>query len=210
MQERNVSYSKILDFLTTQIDKTMSGTLFIHSSCNRAITIALDSGEIHALYMGAKRGRKAIPLISNITGGSYRFEVSDLVEANHDLPPTHEILHLLRKPHGSSNNGSALSIPTSISAKTSTKNNNTNNPKGLPDEKIDILCQELKGLLSEHLGPIADVLFDDTVDEVGNFYSSPEMVESLINKLSEEIDNNNEAKHFISSANVIINSVLLR
>jgi hypothetical protein len=206
MQERNVSYSKILDFLTTQIDKTMSGTLFIHSRCNRAITIALDSGEIHALYMGARRGRKAIPLISNISGGSYRFEVSDLVEANHDLPPTHEILHLLRRPHGSSNNGTALSIPTSTSISVNTP---TNNPKGLTDEKIDILCQELKGLLSEHLGPIADVVFDDTVDEVGNFYSSPEMVESLINKLSEEIDNNNEAEHFISSANVIINSVLL-
>jgi hypothetical protein len=203
MHKRNVSYSKILDFLTTQVDKTMSGTLFIHSKCNRAITIALDSGEIHALYMGARRGRKAIPLISNITGGSYRFEVSDLVEANHDLPPTHEILHLLRRPHSSSNNGTDRSVPANIAVTAP-----MNNTKGLSDEKIDILCQELKGLLSEHLGPIADVVFDDTVDEVGDFYSSPELLQSLINKLSEEIDNNNEVEHFVSNANVILNSIL--
>jgi hypothetical protein len=152
--------------------------------------------------MGARRGRKAIPLISNITGGSYRFEVSDLVEAYHDLPPTHEILHLLRNRHDSNNN-TDISLPTAFSIPTTMTDH-----EGLSTDKKDLLYQELKGLLSQHLGPIADVVFDDTVDEVGGFCSSPELTQSLISKLSEEIDNNSEVEHFISNANVILNSVL--
>ncbi|MES9970089.1 MAG: hypothetical protein ABW092_08650 [Candidatus Thiodiazotropha sp.] len=194
--QKNVPYSHILDFLTDLVDKETSGTLFIHSESNRAITIALDKGRIHALYFGARRGRKAIPLISGITGGSYRLELSDLVEAFHDLPPTHEILNLLRNPEINNRPRPTVSSP------------HASHVEAIQEEKKEILCQKLKSLLAEHMGPIAEIVFDDTVDEIGDFCSTPQLTQDLINKLSEEIDNPNEVEQFKDQAYVTLSKVL--
>jgi hypothetical protein len=188
-------FSQILDTLTMLVDKKTSGTMFIHSDNNRAITIALDSGRIHAMYFGAKRGRKAIPLISNISAGSYRFEVSSLVESFHDLPPTPEILNLLRNPNTDSK-------PKSTTSPTTTHSDVIN------EEKKEVLCQKLKSLLAEHMGPIAEIIFDDAVDEVGDFCAIPQLTEELINRLSEEIDITAEEKQFRDKAYQTLNEIL--
>lgn len=190
---KKVPYPQILDFLTDLVDGKSSGTLFVHSECNRAITIALDKGQIHALYFGARRGRKAIPLISNIAGGSFRFEDTNLVESFHDLPPTPEILNLLRNPHTAIESGGASA--------------STGNAV-IREEKKNLLCQELKGLLAEHMGPIAEVVFDDAVEEVGDFCATPQLTQDLINKLSEEIDDSSEVKQFRNKAFVVLNNIL--
>jgi hypothetical protein len=205
MKNKYVSYPQILDFLTDLVDSETSGTLFIHSACNRAITFALENGNIHAVYFGARRGRKAIPLISNITGGSYRFEVSDLVEAFHDLPTTHEILHLLRNPHTINvpNHAGPTSTPTTIPAIDPTRGDGQ-----ITEEQKSFLCQELKGLLAEHMGPIAEMVFDDTVNDAGDFCATPESTQNFINILSEEIDNTNEVQQFRIKANEVLNKIL--
>jgi hypothetical protein len=203
MQEKNASYSDILSLLTDLVDNSTSGTLFVHTECNRSITIALDDGEIHAIYMGARRGRKAIPLISKITGGSYRFEVSGLVEAVHDLPPTHEILHFLRNAQNDAAQAKREEAAPDILLPEAVEPNEL-----IDDKKKDTLHQELRALLFEHLGPIADVVFEDTIEKVGDFASSPELTQYFITKLSEEIDSNHEVQHFISHANVIVNDVI--
>jgi hypothetical protein len=194
--QKTVPYSQIVDYLTELVDNKASGTLFIHSESNRAITIAIDSGRIHALYFGARRGRKAITLISDISGGSYRFEVSNLVEAFHDLPPTPEILNLLRNPN-SVNESRPRTSSTTMS-----------HGKSIKEEKKDILCQELKSLLLQHMGPIAEIVFDDAADEIGDFCATPQLTEDLINKLSEEIDNATEVEQFRSKAYLTLKNIL--
>jgi hypothetical protein len=196
---KNVPYSQILNFLTELVDNKTTGTLFIHTENNRAITIALDKGEIHALYFGARRGRKAIPQIRDITGGSYRLEVSDLVEAFHDLPPTHEILNLLRNPDTKSSPSPTPSTTTSIPI---------SHNEAIEEEKKEILCDKLKSLLGEHMGPIADIVFDDTVEEIGDFCSTPQLTQDLIDKLSEEIDSAKEVEQFKQKAYVTLNKIL--
>jgi hypothetical protein len=194
--QKNLPFSQILDTLTMLVDKKTSGTMFIRSDSNHAITIALDSGRIHAMYYGAKRGRKAIPLISNTSAGSYKFEVSNLVESFHDLPPTPEILNLLRNP-SSENKPKPTISPASI-------------PHGeaIKEEKKEVLSQKLKSLLAEHMGPIAEIVFDDTVDEVGDFCATPQLTEELINRLSEEIDNTSEEEQFRDKAYLTFNEIL--
>lgn len=194
--QKKVALSQIVDFLTELVDNRTSGTLFVHSESNRAITIALDEGKIHALYFGAKRGRKAIPLISSISGGSYRFEVSNLVDTYQDLPSTREILSLLRNPlivH----DAEPADFPTSALNSAATRN-----------EKKEILCLKLKGLLTEHMGPIAEIVFEDAVDQVGDFCATPQLTHDLINKLSEEIDNSDEVELFRNKAYVTLNNIL--
>jgi hypothetical protein len=192
---RNLPYSQILDILTNLVDNKASGTLFVHSECNHAITLGIESGRINAIYFGARRGRKAIPLISNISSGSYRFEKSNVVNSAHDLPSTPEILNLLRNPHSA--NESRAVAPSSA-----TKN------EAIKEEKKVRLCQELKGLLAEHMGPIADLVFDDAVDDVGDFCSTPKLTQDLIDKLSEEIDDTSEVKQFRDKAYVALNNIL--
>lgn len=188
-------YSKILEFLTGLVDSKSSGTLFIHSDCNHAITVALDKGHIIALYFGGRRGRKAIPLISKISSGSYRFDESKLVETSQDLPSTPELLNLLRS--------SAAAVEFSHSAVSPAAGN-----EAIEEELKNILCQELKKLLAEHMGPIADVVFDDAASEVGDFCSTPQLTQDLINKLSEEIDDAGEVEQFRKKAFLTLNKIL--
>jgi hypothetical protein len=192
---KNVPYSQILEFLTDLVDSKTSGTLFVHSECNHAITIALDKGRINAIYFGARRGRKAIPLVSNISSGSYRFEATNLVGSSHDVPSTPEILNLLRSPYAVKVPGSTVSSPAS-------------DDDVIREGKKNILCRELKSLLAEHMGPIADMVFDDVVDEVGDFCSTPQLTQDLINKLSEEIDDASEVRQFKNKAYVALNNIL--
>jgi hypothetical protein len=193
--QKNITYSQILDSLTDLVDSRSSGTMFIHSNCNHAITIAIAKGRIHTIYFGAKRGRKAIPLISSISGGSYRFEISDFVETSQNLPPTPEVLNLLRNPQTSNESNSIL--PPPLTSKETVR-----------IEQKDTLCQELKSLFAMHMGPIADIVFDDIVDEVGDFCSTPQLTNDLINKLSEEIENTAEMKEFKNKAYTVLNNIL--
>ncbi len=191
----NVPYSQILSFLTDLVNKKASGTLFIRSESNHAIMIALDNGQIHKIFFGARRGRKAIPLVRSISGGSCKFEASNLAGNAHDLPLTPEILNLLRNPDNLNESRPAASPPV------------TNN-KEVSEANKNILCQELKSLLAGYMGPFADVVFEDAVAEVGDFCSTPELTQDLIEKLSEELDDSTEVEQFRTKAYAVLDKIL--
>jgi hypothetical protein len=194
--EKIAPYSDILKALTELVDGMASGTMFIHSKCNHAITIAMTKGRLHAIYFGPKKGRKAITLISRIAGGTYRFEKTDFVETSHDLPNTPEILNLLRNPDANTEIKASYTAP--------------NNEKAITDNLKTALCQNLKGEFTKHMGPIADMLFDDIAEEVGDFCATPQLTENLINKLSEEIDGSNQAEDFRIKSFKILNDIINR
>ena len=191
----NVPYSRILQVLTDLVDDQSSGTLYIHSDCNHAITFALDTGRIYAIFHGARRGRKAIHLISQISGGSYRFESAGLSGISHELPTTPEILNLLRTPQD---------IAQPRPARTSLDATET----ALSDANRNLLCQQLKGLLAQHIGPIAEMMFEDARDEIGDFCASPELAKNFIDKLSLDIDDANEVAQFRIDAYTAIDKIL--
>lgn len=191
----NVPYSRILQVLSDLVDNKSSGTLFIRSDCNHAIALALDTGRIYAIFHGARRGRKAIPVIRNISGGTYKFETSGLSGISHEIPTTPEILNLLRTPHGIEETG-----PAGASV--------GRNASEISEEKKNLLYQQLKSLLAEHLGPIAEMVFEDAMDEIGDFCSTPELARGLIDKLSFDIDDASEVSQFREKAYVAINNIL--
>jgi len=168
--------------------------MFIHSRCNHAISFCLDSGQIYAINHGPRRGDKAISLIGQITGGSYRFDESSPNRLAQDLPPTAEILGRLKTSQDTAK------IPTSSSSAVGADS--------VSAEQKQRICQELKNLLLEHLGPIAEMVFDDTVDETGDFYSSPERTQVLIDKLAVDIGDPAEIAQFSKEANKVISKML--
>jgi len=168
--------------------------MFIHSQCNHAISFCLDSGRIYAINHGPRRGDKAISLIGQIAGGSYRFDESSPNRLAQDLPSTAEILGRLKASQDTAK------VPTNLSP--------ADGADSVSAEQKQYICDELKNLLLEHLGPIAEMVFDDTVDEMGDFYSSPERTQVLIDSLAVDIGDPAEIAQFSEEANKTISKIL--
>lgn len=168
--------------------------MFIRSQCNHAITFSLDAGRIYAIYHGPRRGRSAILLINQITGGSYRFDAAGPGRPPQELPSTAEILEQLKTAQA----GAVAQGVSSPADGTST----------ISAEQKHRICQELKDLLAQHLGPIAEMVFDDTVDETGNFCSTPKRTQELIAKLADDIGDPEEIVQFRKEAHRTIEKIL--
>ncbi|MGD8588397.1 MAG: DUF4388 domain-containing protein [Chromatiales bacterium] len=191
----HLTFSHLLDLLSELVDERKSGTLFIRSDSNHIITLGLENGRITALFYGAKRGQNAIPRICQINSGSFRFE-SDLLSGVHqELPSTPEILNQLR-----SRDSVESSDPAGI-VKPGASN-------GISREKRDRLCRQLKELLGNYLGPIAQIVLDDAVAESGTFYATPEQAKAFIHKLTLDIDNPGEVEEFRDKALEVFDKVL--
>jgi hypothetical protein len=193
--EKNLSFSQILDALSDLVEDRKSGTLYIRSSCNHAITIGLESGQIFALFYGPKRGRSAIELFSRISSGSYRLEATPLAGIAHDLPPTKAILDQLR---AKKNQHLVTSIKSAAKGFSGRK----------MQERRDKISSRLKGLLAQHLGPIADLVFDEAVRECGDFCETPDQYRAFINKLALDIENKQEVEAFRSNAYEVFTGII--
>ena len=193
--EDYLSFSQLLDLLTELVDARQSGTLFIRSDSNHIITIGLDKGHIIALLYGAKRGNNAIPMIRQIHSGSYRFESDVLSGIHQELLSTPEILNRLRSGDGNEPLNPVVHETSLTSG-------------GISRQKRDRLCRQLKELLGEYLGPIAQTVFDDAVAESGAFYATPEQAKAFIQKLTQDIDNPKEVEEFRDKAFEVFDRVL--
>jgi hypothetical protein len=193
--EDYLTFSQLIDLLTELVDARQSGTLFIRSDTNHVVTVGLEKGRITALLYGAKRGSNALPMIRQIHSGSYRFESGMLGGIHQELPSTPEILDRLRSGEASEPLNPIVNESLSASG-------------GISSQKRDRLCNQLKALLGEYLGPIAQMVFDDAVAESGAFYATPEQAKAFIQKLTQDIDNPKEVAEFRDKAFEVFDSVL--
>ena len=192
----SLTYLQLLEALTQLVNKKASGTMFIRSQCNHAISFCLDSGGISAIHHGPRRGDRAISLIGKIAGGSYRFDASSPGRLTQDLPPTAKILGRLKTSRDTAD------VPASSSSADGTGS--------VSAEQKQRICQELKELLTDYLGPIAELVFDDTVCETGDFCSSRERTQVLIDRLAVDIGDSAEIAQFSAEANKTISRILGR
>ena len=177
----SLTYHQLTDELTRLVESSSSGTLFIHSDCNHAITFTLESGRITAIYFGPRKGRKAIPLTRGITGGSCRFDPNGLARSPQDLPPTQEILAQLH-PNGAS----TMTTPSPVPGEQPTD--------PWPDEVQKKFLGELQTVLTDHLGPIADLIFEESMAEVGDLSATEGRFQSLIDKLALNLEPDESAR----------------
>lgn len=184
--------SELLDVLTDLVKQHKTGTMYVHSESNHAITFALDKGRITALYYGPKRGRKAIGPISNIERGTYHFQTASFAGAAQDLPSTLDLLNLLRERQLEIGDGPPSEAQT----------------RGVSLEQRNRICQELKELLAAHLGPIADLVFDSAKNDSGDFCATPEEAQEFIGKLAADIDDAEEAIEFQRKASAALRRML--
>ncbi len=74
----------------------------------------------------------------------------------------------------------------------------------IPKNKLD----QIMDIVSENLGPISFMIFDEKVKELNEDVNkfNAENIKNLINSLSEEIENKKDRLNFITAANNVINS----
>jgi hypothetical protein len=168
------AYPQLLEILQELIDKQETGTLFIRSECNHLAAFTLQKGQATAVSFGPRRGDRAIPHIREISGGTYRFDRESPAGAPQQLPETRELMTLL-KSNGALNEIVNTAGPGSAGGDASNKNSIR-------------FSKELKELLIDHLGPIADVIFDDTLEEIGGNCSNTHQAQIFIDRLATDID----------------------
>jgi len=166
----NMTYQQLMDELNRLVVSRSSGTLFIHSDCNHALTFTLESGQIIALYFGPRKGRKVIPLTLAISGGSCRFDPDGPSREPQDLPSTQEIMAQLN-----SNRVAPVTMPGSPSELS---------VEPWPEEIRGRFLGELQVVLTDHLGPIADIIFNESMSELNGQSVNEDSFQHLIDRLA--------------------------
>lgn len=169
-----LTYQQLMDEVSRLIESKSSGTLFIRSDCNHSITIALESGQISALYFGPRKGRKAIPLTLAISGGSCRFDPNGLTREPQDLPSTQQVMALLQSKE--------------VASTTMSKSIAEQSDVSWSEEVQQKIFTELQGVLTDHLGPIAGIIFEESLAELTEPCVSEARFQLLIDKLALDME----------------------
>jgi hypothetical protein len=185
------NYAQMLEFLVVEVKSKSSGTLFIRTHCNHAITFVLENGHINSVFFGPRRGDKAIAKIREITGGSYRFDPNNIGSIPQSLPPTEEILAQLTLSPESPKQATQITDSSPIS-----------------ESDRALICYRLKELLVKYLGPIAEVVLSDAMYDTEHFCSTSEEAQLFIDQLAQDIEDPAESAQFRSQANSVIEKVL--
>lgn len=181
-----VGYEQILAVLTDLCGSNRTGTLFITTSDRHAAWFVLQDGKIVSCNYSVKRGRDAIPLLKTIKAGSFRFANGVFGAIARDpLPPTEALLSEISPTI----TGIATPVPD-VSRSLATQA-----PAGVV--KVGSLLAEMKKELLKHLGPIAEMLLDDYIDDHGMPANGGEAL-AFINAMAKELRNASNAEAFIA------------
>ena len=96
----NLAFNEIMQELRRLCEEKHSGTLFITTEENHAVRFVLKDGMITGITYRTKHGPSAIPLVRNITGGTYTFASNRVFQSYAEssagpLPSTAEIFRQL-------------------------------------------------------------------------------------------------------------------
>jgi len=173
---------RLWEMLNELVTEARTGTLYIKSDDAHAGMISLRNGEVVGILYRSRFGAPAVELIRQVTGGTCRFDANAPgVEAG-ACPPTLEILHALAPPGQSAVNGSAEAT------------------RRMGDKAaLQGFLNDLSGHLQSHIGPIAAMVLEGAVQEMGQLRRI-DQAKSLITKLMGEIDDDGDASSFLSDA----------
>ncbi len=171
-----LSYRELISELKQLISERASGVMFISTNDNHAVHIGLENGEIVGCRYRFKRGLDALPLIMEIEAGRYSFNSGPSGAADASLPPTDGLLRMLAESNMSKPTDKPIQGVSEISAAPS------------------IIAMEL----AHYLGPIASVIIEDYLEEVGTVRDSSAL-HKMIKSVASEITDDRKRDEFTES-----------
>jgi len=183
--DEKIPYTQVLQVINELLRDNRNGTLFMTSEQNRMATIALRAGKIIALQMRARRGVKAIPLISEIKHVSYRFEEDNLVlRAQSDLLEISDVLSELgaELPNDDLNGESSEKLVESSAQDDIQELTDTT----ISEEQKNVI----NAVLVDLVGPLAIMAFEDLLERESG-------LNTILSTLIEQMPNKDIAIEFV-------------
>lgn len=205
----HVDYEQFLERLSELISDGTTGTVRLITADHHFVSVGLESGEIIALRHGPKQGARALALIAaNLHEGELTLSAAREMRGQGDLPGTQDILDKLRfaaarrigaetqdlAPSRRSAPAATMAGPAFPSAAPARKGASI--PPPPPTDLLEAL-DALRKSFQSYVGPIAQIVFDQTVADMGGT-NSVEDVLSLAKHLAVEIDDPADARRFLS------------
>jgi len=173
---------RLWELLSELVAGRRTGTLYIKSDDAHAGVISLREGEVISILYRSRFGTPAVELIRQVTGGTCRFDANAPGMKAGQCPPTPEILHALAPPGQNTVNGSAEAT------------------RRLGDKAaLQGFLNDLNGHLQCHIGPIAAMVLEGAVQEMGQI-ERIDQAKSLISRLMGEIEDEGDASSFLTAA----------
>lgn len=168
-----LSYRELISELKQLLSNRATGVMFISTLDNHAVHINLEKGTIIGCRFRFKRGLDALPLIMEMEAGHYSFNLGAPGPPDTALPPTDTLLQMLT-------------------------NTGHNTPADMPIQGVteitevpEIIAKEL----AMYLGPIASVIVEDYLDEIGPVRNSGTL-QKLIKSVASEIADKRKRDEF--------------
>jgi hypothetical protein len=200
MGER-LNYRDLLDLAARMVRAGESGTLFVRTDNNHSVIIGIQGGAIVSLSCGLKHGTAAIPMIRQMSEGSYRLDPGVVAYHADELPDTGVLLDLLAGEEKAPPASSAPERPEPTAAAPEPASGRVQGPPAARAGGFDqrLAISTLCDLLRDYLGPIGPTVCQDTTQDLGGLRSGRDL-ELLIGRLREEIDEPEEAVEFANRA----------
>lgn len=171
-----LSYSELIAELRQLLSGRATGIMFISTANNHAIHIGIQTGEIVGCRYRFKRGIDALPPIMEMEAGRYSFNPGSSGSDDPALPPTDVLLKMLSER----NQGAPADVPIQ----------GTNQPS----EAHALIATEL----ALYLGPIASVIIEDYLDDIGQVHDSGAL-QKMLGSVASEIADERKREEFTKS-----------
>ncbi len=150
--------------------------MFISTEDNHAVHISLEKGKIIGCRFRFKRGLDALPLIMEMEAGFYSFNPGAPGPSDTALPPTDALLQMLT-------------------------NTGLDTPAEMPVQG-DIELTEITNIivteLARYLGPIASLIVEDYLDDIGPIHDSGSL-QKIVNSAASEIADERKRDEFVKN-----------
>ena len=171
-----LDYQAFYDLVTDLVSKRGAHTIYGRTDNNHSVIVGVRDGEVVCINCGAKRGMAALPVLREMSWGTFRVEDSAFSLRSTGLAPTAEVVAAL-SPFADlgtfANAAPAVEGP----------------PKAGREAKL--LCE----LLSRYIGPVAPVVCAEQIAVVGGLGGQGQL-EQVVANLAGEIADPKEAEEF--------------
>lgn len=170
------------EFLTTlrsACESRLSAAFFITTDNHHSAIITLSKGQITGLKYRFSRGYDAASSIAKVSGLRFRQAEGPIELPGEAALNTPAVLEILSEGAASASTGTVNGLAAGVDLK------------------------PLRTRYVEAIGPIGGMLFDETVAELGDSISTPEGLTEFVNQLATQIDDQAEARSFISDARTL-------
>ena len=186
MSER-IDFTQFLATLRAQVESQATIYLRMVTDENHTLWIGVRAGRIESLLFGPRRGIIALHYLHTIRGGTLLLDHQIHLPPTPGLPDTSTLLQLLDQAGHATSGSSSAALPQTAAR------------SGLDSRHAESILARLEALLQEQVGPIAHMVIEDWLEELGGLQDEATL-RRFIDGLTREVEGIGDARAFRAQA----------